>query len=116
MSFPAAFCRRLLDLREAFDLTQEQVAEALGVSIEAYGRLERNGARWVEYLGEIAEVYETTPADLCSYYTGRGRKADNHQKLRVQLQEAAADLSEEDIRSLLDQISVTVKRRKRGRS
>ena len=114
MTFRDAFRHRLRTERKSAGLTQEEVAIALGVSVEAYGRLERGEiGDWVDYLGEIAAVIGTTPASLCSSYSGEGKKADRHLELRIQLKDAAEDLTEEDILSLLDQIRATVKRRSR---
>lgn len=47
--------------REKIGLSQERVAELLGVSQPSYQRLEKGGVKNPKHLNEIAEIYHTSP-------------------------------------------------------
>ena len=115
MTFRDAFRRRLRDERRRAGLSQADVAARLGISVQAFGDLERGkSGEWVDNLERVAAAIGTTPASLCAYHSGAGGKQDRHLEARVKLMEAAEDISEEDVLSLIDQISVMLQRRRRG--
>jgi len=62
---PSAFAARLRALREAVPLTQKQVAEGVGVSIQTYMRWERGDTEpTFSELCVIAEMCKKTPNDF----------------------------------------------------
>ncbi len=63
--FPLALVRNIRAARKAARLTQEQIAEELGISTLSYGKLER-GCRPIslERLAQIAEVLDVTVYEL----------------------------------------------------
>lgn len=56
------YIKRLKDLREDSDLTQEKIAELLNCTQQAYSYYEK-GKRALPYeiLLKLAEIYDTTP-------------------------------------------------------
>ena len=111
MTFRDAFRRRLRDERCGNGLTQAEAAERLGVSLQAYGNLERKGADWVDTLGKVAKAVGSTPERLCASFTGRGRKKDRNREMRLQIADAADGLPEEDLLMILDVVNAAKKRR-----
>ncbi|MBK1779737.1 helix-turn-helix transcriptional regulator [Advenella sp. WQ 585] len=64
--------RAIAKRRVACRLTQEQVAEQLGIGIEAVSRIERGVALpTVVRLGEFADVFECSIADLVTETSAR---------------------------------------------
>ena len=56
---------KLKSLREAKNMSQEEVAEFLSVSQSAYARMERGqSASWANHFNRICEVFEIRPEDL----------------------------------------------------
>ena len=111
MPFRDAFRARLKSERQRNDLTQAEAAERLGVSLQAYGNLERNGADWVDTLGKLAKAVGSTPERLCAGYTGRGRKKDKSREIRAQIMDEAEGLPEDDLLMILDLVKSVRKRR-----
>ena len=56
---------RIKELRNAKDLTQEQVADRIGVSRQKYARIE-NGVNSItlDILSKIAEIFDVTVGDI----------------------------------------------------
>lgn len=55
------FFRRLRDLREDKDFTQEKIGEMLGIKQTVYSRYERGYQTIpIEYLLKLAEIYNTS--------------------------------------------------------
>ena len=115
MSLRQDFGRRVRDVRKRQGLRQEDIAEEMGLSPDTFGRLERGETgEWLDNLEDLARALDTSPADLFAYASWEHGQTSEHTQLRVLLKDRAADLTEEDIRSLLDQIEATLKRRSRG--
>ncbi len=69
--------RRLRDLREDHDLTQQEIAEILGTSQTMYARYERGANELpIRHLIRLADYYNVTT----DYILGREIKAKNEQK------------------------------------
>lgn len=114
MAFRDAFRRRLRAARIKAGMKQHHVAAALGISMEAYGRLERGETgQWVDKFDRVAKAVGTTPADLCAYHSGQGRKKDRLLELRKNIFDLTDDLTREDLLALQDQITATLNRRRR---
>lgn len=114
MTFRDAFRRRLRAVRIKAGMKQHHVAAALDISVEAYGRLERGKTgQWVDKFDLVARAVGTTPADLCAWHSGQGRKKDRLLELRKNIFDLTDDLTREDLLALQDQIKATLKRRSR---
>ena len=63
------FARRLKALRKRLHLTQEQMAERLGMDNRYYQRLESNkpGAVKIDTIGKIAKALNLTPSKLLNF-------------------------------------------------
>ena len=108
------FGRRLRDRRKQLGKNQADIAYEVGVSTETYGRMERaETGEWLDFIEVLADALETKPIDLFAYTSGKGTKNSEHLRLRTQLKDETAPMSEEDIRALLDQVRTTLKRRSR---
>jgi transcriptional regulator with XRE-family HTH domain len=56
---------KLVVLRRAKNLSQEQVADFLHISQSAYARMERGeSTSWANHFNRICEVFEVNPEDL----------------------------------------------------
>lgn len=65
--------------RTACDLTQEQVAERLGIGVEAVSRIERGVVLpTILRLGELADIFECNIADLVTESSSRVTDQTNH--------------------------------------
>lgn len=65
--------------RAACALTQEQVAERLGVGVEAVSRIERGVVLPTVFrLGELADIFECNIADLVTESSSRVADQSNH--------------------------------------
>jgi transcriptional regulator with XRE-family HTH domain len=67
--------RRVINLRQRAGMTQEELAQAAGVGLDAIGRLERgNVTPNVETLQRIAQVFQL---DLSEFFRFEGTRAPN---------------------------------------
>lgn len=56
---------KLKELRRSKNLSQEQVADFLHISLSAYSRMERGeSTSWANHFNKICEIFEITPEDL----------------------------------------------------
>lgn len=56
---------KLKELRRSKNLSQEQVADFLHISLSAYSRMERGeSTSWASHFNKICEVFEIAPEDL----------------------------------------------------
>lgn len=69
------YLRRLRDMREDSDKTQQQIAEYLGIAQTVYSRYER-GFQTIplEHLIKLADYYDVS----LDYLTGRTNKTNSH--------------------------------------
>jgi len=71
--------RAIAKRRAACGLTQELVAERLGIGVEAVSRMERGVALpTVVRLGELAEIFECNIADLVTETSSRAADQASH--------------------------------------
>ncbi|CUI86738.1 MULTISPECIES: helix-turn-helix domain-containing protein [Achromobacter] len=71
--------RAIAKRRGACGLTQEQVAERLGIGVEAVSRMERGVALpTVVRLGELAEIFGCNIADLVTETSSRASDQAHH--------------------------------------
>lgn len=71
--------RAIAKRRMASDLTQERVAERLGIGVEAMSRIERGIVLpTVVRLSELAEIFECNIADLVTETSSRATDQANH--------------------------------------
>lgn len=76
---PVAVARAIAKRRVASGLTQEQVAEHLGIGVEAVSRIERGVALpTVVRLGELAEIFQCNIADLVAETSSRATDQASH--------------------------------------
>ena len=111
MTFRDAFRRRLRDERRGNGLTQAEAADRLGVSLQAYGNLERKGADWIDTLARVAKAVGSTPERLCAYHTGKGRRKDKSREIRARIMDEAEGLPDDDLLLILDVVKSARKRR-----
>lgn len=75
----AGVSRAIAKRRAACELTQEQVAERLGIGVEAVSRIERGVVLpTVVRLGELADIFECNIADLLTEVSSRATDQANH--------------------------------------
>ncbi len=71
--------RAIAKRRVARDLTQERVAERLGIGVEAMSRIERGVVLpTVVRLSELAEIFDCNVADLVTETSSRASDQANH--------------------------------------
>lgn len=74
-----AVARAIAKCRAACGLTQELVAERLGIGVEALSRMKRGVALpTVVRLGELAEIFECNIADLVTETSSRAADQASH--------------------------------------
>lgn len=96
--------------RAACKLTQEQVAERLGIGVEAVSRMERGVALpTVVRLSELAEIYDCNISDLLTETSSRASDQANH------LAQLLAKMSTADRSMVVDIVETLATRLGKGR-
>ena len=114
------FGLRVRGLREAQGMTQDQLAEKIGRTVDTVGNIERgiNGTR-IDVAGRIAVVLKVSVADLFSF-DEEGEPSSDREHRRI-IQGLTATLNSLDMKSLLSvkdviEASVKLAGRRGGRS
>lgn len=92
--------------RKAGGLTQEQVAEQLGIGVEAVSRIERGkGLPTVLRLSELAEIFECNIAELLTETSSRATDQASHlARLLSKLSSADRTMVVDIVKTLSDRL------------